>query len=241
MFGKNQVTKQNLGDGQSLLVHSIFPTIQGEGPHTGKPCVFVRLGGCNLRCRFCDTEFERDVTEMTLQSILEQILEYQEGFPSKLVVITGGEPFLQNFLPLTEALNFLDILVQIETAGTLMVPGIEAFFDGESDNMIVCSPKTVKINKKLIPYIDAYKYIIVYGYTDPEDGLPTLSTQKENEYEKLYRPPGIKKRMRHDIFVQPCDEHSPDGSARNMEEAVRVSMAHGYNLSVQVHKVAGVE
>ena len=58
MFGKNPIRKAEKGDGSVLQIQEIFPTVQGEGPHTGVPSVFVRLGGCNLACSFCDTEFE---------------------------------------------------------------------------------------------------------------------------------------------------------------------------------------
>jgi organic radical activating enzyme len=72
MFGQNPIRKPEKGDGGSLFVQEIFPTVQGEGPYTGVPSVFIRLGGCNLACSFCDTEFE-SYEEQSLQEILHEV------------------------------------------------------------------------------------------------------------------------------------------------------------------------
>ena len=58
MFGTNPSRKQVLDDGQELWVQEVFYTLQGEGPFSGQPALFIRLAGCNLRCFWCDTEFE---------------------------------------------------------------------------------------------------------------------------------------------------------------------------------------
>ena len=72
MFGNNPIRKPESGDGSHLQVQEIFPTVQGEGPNTGVPSVFVRLGGCNLACDFCDTEFE-SFSEMSVDEILHEV------------------------------------------------------------------------------------------------------------------------------------------------------------------------
>ncbi|MBX9726502.1 MAG: 7-carboxy-7-deazaguanine synthase QueE, partial [Rickettsiales bacterium] len=117
MFGKNPKRAPEMTDGTTLHVVEIFPTLQGEGPCVGQPAVFVRLGGCNLACDFCDTEFE-NFSAIPLQSMLENIHAHTtEG--RDLVVITGGEPMRQNIAPLCEALIAAGFRVQIETNGTL--------------------------------------------------------------------------------------------------------------------------
>ncbi|MBA4313200.1 MAG: 7-carboxy-7-deazaguanine synthase [Chlorobiaceae bacterium] len=75
-----------------LDVNEIFYSIQGESTHAGRPCVFVRLSYCNLRCTFCDTKYAFEKGEiLSIDSIIEKI----QTFNCKLVEITGGEPLLQ--------------------------------------------------------------------------------------------------------------------------------------------------
>ena len=79
-----------------LKVNEIFHSIQGESTHAGRPCVFVRLTGCNLRCTWCDTEYAfHDGRPMSVDAVLETV----RGFDCGLVEITGGEPLLQPEAP----------------------------------------------------------------------------------------------------------------------------------------------
>ncbi|MGH7565037.1 MAG: radical SAM protein [Gemmatimonadota bacterium] len=75
-----------------LKVNEIFHSIQGESSHAGRPCVFVRLTYCNLRCHFCDTEYAFfEGKERPLEEILEEVA----GYGCRLVEVTGGEPLIQ--------------------------------------------------------------------------------------------------------------------------------------------------
>ena len=92
------IEKLARSDGLRLDVHSIFATIQGEGPFTGHPCVFVRLAGCNLQCPGCDTDYTEDRRMMQIYEIAESVASVLKASGSTrakvpLVVITGGEPF----------------------------------------------------------------------------------------------------------------------------------------------------
>jgi 7-carboxy-7-deazaguanine synthase len=102
-----------------LRVNEIFYSIQGESTYTGRPCVFVRLTECNLRCRWCDTEYafyEGDT--LTVEQVLEQVRAYK----CPLVEITGGEPLLQeDVYPLIQQLLTEGYEVLIETGGSLDV------------------------------------------------------------------------------------------------------------------------
>ena len=85
MFGKNPKRPPEKGDGSLLQVVEIFPTLQGEGPFVGQPAVFLRLGGCNLACDFCDTEFEAFAV-MPLEEIIEKIVKLASIIDASAVV-----------------------------------------------------------------------------------------------------------------------------------------------------------
>lgn len=111
-----------------MKVNEIFYSLQGEGYHTGTPAVFLRLSGCNLHCRFCDTSHQEG-TEMAEGEILERVLTY----PSRHIVITGGEPSLQLTDSLVEILHNAGFYIQVETNGTHPLP--------EDVDWVTCSPK----------------------------------------------------------------------------------------------------
>ena len=116
MFGNNLKLPFEKGDGTYLKVHSIFETIQGEGPYSGYQAIFIRLSGCNLACEFCDTEFD-DYSILEIHDILKKIKSFEQINP--LIVITGGEPFRQNISQLCKLLIINNFKIQIETNGTL--------------------------------------------------------------------------------------------------------------------------
>jgi organic radical activating enzyme len=227
MRGRNPVRKQELGDGQSLWIQEVFYTLQGEGPFTGHPSVFVRTAGCNLRCFWCDTEFESSTWRPTLAQLLERI-EARRPAHCDLVVLTGGEPLRQNVGPLVRTLMSRGLRVQIETSGSLWV-------DLPSDPRltIVCSPKTPRLDRRLAARADAFKYVITAGGSDPKDGLPNVSTQARGRSARLYRPPPGRP-----IYVSPCDE--PGKLDANIRAATQIALEHGYRLTLQTHKLVGI-
>ena len=107
----------------SLHVNEIFYSIQGESTYAGRPCVFVRLTGCNLRCRWCDTAYAFHEGE---QRSVEQVLEQVRAYQCPLVEITGGEPLLQEEVyPLIGRLLIEGCEVLIETGGSLSVDRLD--------------------------------------------------------------------------------------------------------------------
>jgi 7-carboxy-7-deazaguanine synthase len=102
-----------------LLVNEIFYSIQGESTYTGRPCVFVRLSMCNLRCRWCDTAYAFHEGEpLTVDQVLERVRAYK----CPLVEITGGEPLLQDEVyPLMDRLLAEGYEVLVETGGSVDV------------------------------------------------------------------------------------------------------------------------
>jgi len=222
--GLNPIRKQELGDGQSLWVQEVFYTLQGEGPFAGQPSVFVRLGGCNLACFWCDTDFESSAWKPTLSELWDKIEEVRHE-ACDLVVLTGGEPFRQNIVPLVENCLNNGLRVQIETNGTLWLDLPE-----NPRLTVVCSPKTPKLHSKLFPRIDALKYVIKKGHQDPDDGLPLESTQREGKEAKICRP------GRQQVYLMPCDEGDPERNQENLAACVETCLQHGYRLTVQAHK-----
>lgn len=126
-----------------LLVHEIYVSIQGESTHAGRPCVFVRLSACDLRCSWCDTPYA--FTGGTKMSI-DEVVAAVEAMRCPLVELTGGEPLLQkDAIPLMARLVALGHEVLIETGGHLPIaalpPDVVAIVDvkcpgsGESAKM----------------------------------------------------------------------------------------------------------
>ena len=111
-------------------VNEIFYSLQGEGRWMGRPAVFVRMSGCNLKCPFCDTDF-RGYREMSADDILSKCLE--EGGECRFIVLTGGEPSLQVDEQLIATLHQAGYYLSMETNGTHAVP--------EGIDWVTCSPK----------------------------------------------------------------------------------------------------
>ena len=226
MFGGNPARAQELGDGNSLWIQEIFYTLQGEGPFAGEPAVFVRTAGCNIRCLWCDTDFESSTWRPELPVLLTAI-EAARPAQCDLIVLTGGEPFRQNVAPLVECLLDQGLRVQIETNGTLWVP-----LPVDDRLTIVCSPKTKHLHAAILPRITAYKYVLAAGEVDPDDGLPMFSTQKQGQQTRLFRPPPEAR-----AFVMPRDDGDPAANRAHRATATEVAMRHGYRLCLQLHKL----
>jgi 7-carboxy-7-deazaguanine synthase len=224
MFGKNPIRAPLKGTGEQLEVQEIFPTFQGEGPYTGWPSVFIRLGGCNLACSFCDTEFE-SYTQMSLEQILsevERLAINEDGQRVRsLIIITGGEPFRQPIQALCTSFCALDYKIQIETNGTLyqkLPPQVD----------IICSPKNTgngyfPIRPDVLEQVTALKFIVssthpLYNHV-PEVGQTAV---------------GIP------VYVQAMDEYNAQKNKENLDFTVALAFKNGYRMSFQTHKIAGV-
>jgi 7-carboxy-7-deazaguanine synthase len=102
-----------------LTINEIFHSIQGESTHSGRPCVFVRLSACDLRCSWCDTPYAfSEGTKRNVEEVARQVRQYGCG----LVEITGGEPLLQrDVYPLMDRLLESGLTVMVETGGHLSI------------------------------------------------------------------------------------------------------------------------
>lgn len=215
----------------TLDVIRVWPTIQGEGPDAGTPAVFVRLAGCNLRCPACDTDYTTNRAKLGAGGLSKLVQDGAKANHIKLVVLTGGEPFRQNIEPLVGDLLNNGYQVQIETNGTLPPPTFGTNYWLLS---IICSPKAARIHPDLTPHITAYKYVVEWGMTDPEDGLPT-SVLGNNI--RVARPA----KAGAAIFVQPMDSGDELKDSQNLQTALDSVRNFGYRLSLQLHKHLGLD
>ena len=133
-------------------VNDIFYSLQGEGRNTGRAAVFVRFAGCNLRCGFCDTDFA-SYELLSDDDILRRI----KDFPSRLVVLTGGEPSLQVDEPFLNLLHEHGYEIAMETNGTHTI--------ANGVDWITCSPK----GKTAITRCNEVKCIFEEDTTEPDD------------------------------------------------------------------------
>lgn len=235
------ISKRRLRNDGLLEVHSVFNTIQGEGPFTGEQAVFIRLAGCNLQCPLCDTDYTSKSEDWHPSALLAEVKSFNT--PAKLVIITGGEPFRQDIEELVLLLVGDGYRVQIETNGTLAPPS-ETFaslvqLDTTRDFgcFIVCSPKTGKVNAELQPLISAYKYVAVDAELSLADGLP-FSALDHTASPCLARPHcGFHGR----VYLQPCDEKDEIKNKKNLDACVKSVMEFGHTLQLQVHKLIEME
>lgn len=106
----------------SLPVMEAFYTLQGEGYHQGRAAYFIRLGGCDVGCVWCDVKDSWDADQHPKMSI-DAIVTEACNYPGRLAVITGGEPLLHNLNDLTKALQEAGFETNIETSGSSPMSG----------------------------------------------------------------------------------------------------------------------
>lgn len=208
------------------MVHSVFDTIQGEGPFAGAPAVFVRLTGCNLQCPGCDTDYTSSRIHYEPAELLGAVINCNPD-PGRLIVLTGGEPFRQNIIPFLKYCADHGRPVQIETNGTLCVLPIPRM------HTVVVSPKTHSVHSAIADKYFFWKFILEYDKIDPNDGLPTSSLGMDHPPARPnphYVPVNR-------IFVQPFDSGNPELNKKHAQAAAEVCMKYGYRLSLQMHKI----
>lgn len=195
-----------------MKVNEIFYSLQGEGYYTGTPAVFLRLSGCNLTCFYCDTHHHHG-EEMALEEVLEKI----SGFPSRHLVITGGEPAMQLTAEMVDRFHQAGFYVQIETNGTLPVP--------ENVDWITCSPK--------IPAVEPTRV----------DEIKLIYKDDGNDHERCCRYLQIPAKV---YYLQPLDSSTTIDSKllSNSVNASCITACIAYikehpqwRLSLQTHKL----
>lgn len=144
-------------DVQMMPVMEHFYTLQGEGVHQGKAAYFIRLAGCDVGCVWCDVKESWEADKHPVYSI-EELVQFVTATPTRIVVITGGEPLLHDLTPLTMALHKAGLRVHIETSGSTPL-------SGELD-WITLSPKKFKAPlADVLPFASELK-IVVFNKSD---------------------------------------------------------------------------
>lgn len=240
LINKQPIEKAVKGDGNMLDFHSMFFTIQGEGPFAGDRAVFIRLAGCNLQCPGCDTEYTEGRQMLSAATIAGGAIGLLDSHEIErcLVVITGGEPLRQNIARLVfELLQTGRVTVQIECNGVLPPsPELELYLKREDVHLVV-SPKTSRINNITAGLASAFKYVLRAGEIDPDDGLPTRALVHKAT-PRVARPPA---EYRGPVYVNPMDEHNDACNQMNLTECARAAQEHGHRMGIQLHKLLNLE
>lgn len=199
------------------LVKEIFgPTLQGEGAHAGRPCVFLRFAVCNLACSWCDTDFAAAGARRLDAAAIARELVARDRHRSRLVIVTGGEPALQWDHELALAVRGAGFTVHMESNGTrplaapvdwLTVSPKPQFHEGRFSLAPEVTPAEVKV------VID-----------DTVDGA-TLDGYQARWADSL-------------LFAQPCMDANYQ---RHLERAIELVVSRpSWRLSLQLHKLVGV-
>jgi organic radical activating enzyme len=210
-------------------VNHIFYSLQGEGRNTGRAAVFIRFAGCNLRCGFCDTEFD-EYREMSSEEILDAVkalvpsnqtpLPWRGAEGRFLIVLTGGEPTLQVDEAFVELLHGHGYEVAMESNGTRPAP--------RNLDWLCVSPKMgqgawgkEQENRRMPDEIK----LVFDEHTDPEALLLRLATR--------HMPL---------LYLQPCDTGDERRNKAIIQQCVDYIKAHPqWRLSLQTHKLIGIE
>ncbi|MGY6521493.1 MAG: 7-carboxy-7-deazaguanine synthase QueE [Mongoliitalea sp.] len=150
-----QAIQEAVQAGTALPLMEAFYTIQGEGTHSGVPAYFIRLGGCDVGCVWCDVKESWEAGKWPVVSV-EEIVAEASKYPGRVAVITGGEPLMYDLGPLTAALKSSGFKTHIETSGAHP-------FSGDFD-WVCFSPKKFKApHPSIYEQADELKVVIFHA------------------------------------------------------------------------------
>jgi len=202
-------------------INDIFYSLQGEGHNSGRAAVFIRFAGCNLRCSFCDTDFD-SYREMTDGQILEAIAVY----PARFVVLTGGEPTLQVDEAFVGLLHDKGYEVAMESNGLRPAP---SNIDWLTVSPKGCIPEHfLGKAKQRVRMPDEIK-IVFEDETSFENLVKDLPLLLEEAVG-----------MRPFLYIQPCDTGHQQRNALVVQACIDYVKRHPeWRLSLQTHKLVG--
>lgn len=194
----------------------IFESLQGEGFNTGLPCIFVRLGKCNLACPWCDTNYEQ-YEKWTVEAILARV----ESYTAKNVIITGGEPTMYaNLGILLDALKARGYWLAIETNGLKSVP--------TQIDYIATSPKRMyqeKYLRECIPFAHEVRIVV-------DDEVQDFCEQIESQIQAER------------YYLSPCEIEGKMNLLETITQLGILNQRPNkpkWQLSIQTHKIIGIE
>ena len=199
-------------DASVMKVNEIFYSLQGEGRWTGRPAVFIRFSGCNLKCPFCDTDFSK-WQEMTEWEIMQQVQQEAPVKKGLMVVLTGGEPTIQNLDKLVRLLHEEGYYIAIETNGTGRIPaGID---------WVTISPKDAFVGAKGATVIKTCNELKVVF----EGIAPKVDLMMKADY----------------YYLQPCDKGDAQLNEAITQQCVEfIKQNPKWQLSIQTQKILKV-
>ena len=237
----------------SYRINNIFYSLQGEGRNTGRAAAFVRFAGCNLRCPFCDTEFD-SYREMTADEILQEIAQLSSFYSplsslrsplsslhsplsSRFIVLTGGEPTLQVDEHFIDQLHQEGYEVAMESNGTRPAP--------RNLDWLTVSPKVVDGGRSMV---DRGSWM-VDGEGKAPDEIKIVF--EENTAEMLSSPASPLSSFLSPLsylpsppllYLQPCDTGDSARNAFILQQCISYIKQHPqWRLSLQTHKLIGIE
>ena len=196
-------------------VHEIFTSIQGEGVKCGQPMVFIRLIGCNLRCRFCDTKQPRQSKEreMSAKDIAREVVSQTSDNMVRWVCITGGEPTIHDLGPLIYELRSASRYVALETNGTRILDRPER-------------PDWITVSPKWPPGMEGLRQ-----EAGQEMKVPIWPRVSDEEAKAVLKWGRFTHR-----FVQPVEDTPKSAWYENVNRAVALAIETGAKVSGQLHK-----
>lgn len=193
-------------------VMEAFATVQGEGAHAGTPCWFIRLGGCDVGCVWCDVKDSWDVNAHPRQTVKEMVAAAAES-GRQTVVVTGGEPAMHDLSALTAALKAAGLQTHIETSGTHALTG--------DWDWVTLSPKKFKACREDV-YPAAHELkVVVFHRSDME--WAANHAKQVNDNCGLFLQPEWDKREEATFWILSWIASRP-----------------GWRISLQTHKYIGI-
>ena len=220
-------------------INDIFYSLQGEGYNTGRAAVFVRFAGCNLRCPFCDTEFDtfREMTDEEILADIQNVVTIERGLQTidgrlqtidgglqtidgrLLVVLTGGEPTLQVDEAFVDLLHQHGFEVAMESNGTRPAP--------QNLDWLTVSPKSLPLTPSR------------RGGKKPDE-LKVIFTSPEDVEQQSAWLPLLLEGAGGRLYLQPCDTGDPERNRIIINRCIDYIKEHPqWRLSLQTHKLIG--